>query len=412
MKRHHLNTGKLTALAVARAKERGTYGDGHGLYLQVARGGSRSWVLRYKVNGRTRCFGIGPLHAVSLAQARERAAEARRLLIDGADPIEARRARRDAARLDAAKTMSFDQCADAYITAHRAGWRNVRHAEQWEKTIATFVSPTIGALPVQAIDTALVLKVIEPLWTAKPETASRLRGRIEAVLDWAKARGFRAGENPARWKGHLDNLLPEKGKVAKVEHHAAMPHAEVAAFLADLRRQEGVAARAVEFIILTAARSGEAIGARWGEIDLANRTWTIPASRMKAGRAHSVPLSPRALDILEALPRREGDGGDDLIFPNGRGKRLGNAILLLVKRMRPAATVHGFRSSFRDWAAEQTNFPSEVAEAALAHVVGNKVVEAYRRTDFFDLRRRLMDAWAIYCAEPPVERGVVVPLRG
>ena len=212
MKRHHLITGKLTALAVARAHERGTYGDGHGLYLQVASGGSRSWVLRYKVNGRTRILGLGPTHTIGLAEARERAAEARRLLIDGHDPIETKHAARTAARLDAAKAMSFDQCAAAYIAAHRAGWRNARHAEQWQKTLATFVSPMIGALPVQVVDTALVMKVLEPVWTAKPEIAARLRGRVEAVIDWAKARGYRAGENPARWKGHLDNLLPAKGE--------------------------------------------------------------------------------------------------------------------------------------------------------------------------------------------------------
>ena len=303
--------------------------------------------------------------------------------------------------------MSFDQCAGAYIAAHRAGWRNARHAEQWKKTIATFVSPTIGTLPVQAIDTALVMKVLEPIWTAKPETASRLRGRIEAVLDWAKARGFRAGENPARWKGHVANLLPEKGKVAKVAHHAAMPHAEVAAFLADLRQQEGIAARALEVLILTATRASETLNATWGEFDLANAVWTIPASRMKAGREHRVPLSPRAVEILDALPR---DG--DFAFPNSRGKPLSDTtVLTLLKRMRDDVTTHGFRSGFRDWAAELTNFPSEVAEAALAHVAGSKVIEAYRRTDFFDRRRRLMDAWAAYCAQAPASRASVVLLR-
>jgi integrase len=308
---------------------------------------------------------------VSLAQARERAAEARRQLLDGHDPIDAKRASRAAARLAAARAMTFDQCAEAYIAAHRAGWRNARHAEAWEKTLATYASPVIGPLPVQAIDTALVMKVLEPIWTVKPETAARLRGRIEAVLDWAKVRGYRTGENPAQWGGHLDHLLPPRRKVAKVEHHAALPPASISAFMADLRQQEGIAARALEFTILTACRTGEVVGARWGEIERANGVWTIPGERMKAGREHRVPLSARALEILELL-RREGD----FIFPNGRGKPLSNTVLLtfLVKSMgRAGLTVHGFRSSFRDWAAEQTNFPSgtRCGGGAFANIVGN-----------------------------------------
>jgi integrase len=265
---------------------------------------------------------------------------------------------------------------------------------------------------VQAIDTALVMKVLEPLWTVRPETASRLRGRIESVLSWATVRGYRTGPNPAQWRGHLDHLLAARAKVARVEHHAAMPHAEVAGLMRDLRRQDGiVAGRALEFLVLTATRVGEVIGARWTEIDLAKRIWTIPPERMKAQREHRVPLSPPALEILKALPR-EGD----LVFTNGRDRALSNKAMLrlLVKRMARPVTVHGFRSSFRVWCAEQTNFPSEVAEAALAHVVSNKVIEAYRRTDFFDRRRRLMDEWARFLATPApakADKKVVVSLR-
>ena len=282
---------KLTALRVERVTRAGMYGDGGGLYLRVTADGAKNWVFRFMLNGRPRWMGMGPLHTISLAEARKRAGEHRLRRHDGIDPIEARRAKRLQAQLEAAKAITFKQCAESYIKAHRAGWKNAKHAAQWGATLATYAEPIIGNLSVQAIDTALVLKVLEPIWTAKPETASRLRGRMEAALDWAKARGYRQGENPARWRGHLDKLLPARGKVRKVEHHAALSYAELPGFMIELREQESIAARALEFTVLTAARTGETIFARWGEINLLDKTWTIPSERMKAHREHRVPLS-------------------------------------------------------------------------------------------------------------------------
>jgi integrase len=393
-------TGKLTALKTDKVKASGYYGDGGGLFLQVSRYGTKSWVFRFKANGRLREMGLGSLDTYSLAEARERARNCRKLRDEGKDPIEERNAARLAVKLEATKAITFEQCAERHIAAHRAGWRNGKHRDQWSSTLETYVNPIIGALPVQAIDTTLVMKAVEPIWNEKPETASRVRGRIEAILDWATARGFRAGENPARWRGHLDKLLPKKTKVRRIEHHAALPYREIAAFVAELRSQEGIAARALEFAILTAARTGEVIGALWGELDLADRLWTIPAERMKADKEHRVPLSDAAIAILEDLQRvRQGD----YVFPGGRaGRPISNmAMTMTLRRMgRGELTVHGFRSSFRDWAAERTGFPAEVAEMALAHAVSDKVEAAYRRGDLFQKRRQLMDAWARYCATP------------
>jgi integrase len=305
--------------------------------------------------------------------------------------------------------MTFQACADAYIAAHRAGWRSAKSLTAWEGTLGAYVHPVFGALPVQAIDTALVTKAIEPIWAEKPETAGRVRGRIEAILDWATARGHRQGENPARWRGHLDKLLPNKTKVRRVEHHAALPYPEISAFMAELRQQEGVAALALEFAILTAARTGEVIGARWDEFNLAERLWTIPGQRMKAGREHRVPLPDAALAIIETMAGiREGD----FVFPGGKASRpLSNmSMLMLLRRMgREDLTIHGFRSSFRDWAAERTGFPAEVAEMALAHTVADAVERAYRRGDLFQMRRQMMDAWAKFCAAPSAA-GRVVPI--
>jgi len=347
-------------------------------------------------------MGLGPLALFGLSEARAKALDVRRLRHEGIDPIEARKAERLRARLDAAKAMTFRECADAYCKAHRAGWRNGKHAAQWEATLATYAGPVIGTLPVQVIDTALVLKVLEPIWSAKPETAGRVRGRIESILDWAKVRGYRTGENPARWRGHLAELLPARSKVRRVEHHAALPYAKLPGFLAGLREQEGIAAPALEFAILTAARTGEVIGARWSEMDLLNKTWTVPSERMKAGKEHRVPLSGRALAVLEEMqPYRQAE--DAFVFPGGKNRRpLSNmAFLMLLRRMgRGDVTAHGFRSSFRDWAAERTNFPAEVAEMALAHTVSDKTVAAYNRSDLFDRRRRLMAAWATFCTAP------------
>jgi len=394
--------GRLTALRVDKAKRPGMYADGGGLYLRVTHSGTKNWVFRFMLNGRPRWMGVGPLHTIRLAEARNRAAAFRLQRHDGVDPIESRRAERLQGRLDAAKAVTFKECAARYIASHRAGWRSPKHAAQWESTLATYAEPVMGGLSVQAIDTALMLKVLEPIWTTKPETAGRVRGRIESILDWAKVRGYRAGENPARWRGRLDKLLPARSKVRRVEHHAALPYVELPGFLVSLREQEGIGARALEFAILTAARTGEVIGARWGEIDLLDKTWTLPATRMKAGKEHRVPLSARTLAILKEMQaHRHAD--DAFVFPGAKpGRSLSNmAFLMLLRRMgRSDVTAHGFRSSFRDWAAERTTFPSEVAEMALAHTLSDKTVAAYNRSDLFERRRRLMAAWATFCTVP------------
>jgi integrase len=404
--------GKLTALKVGRHLEPGMYADGAGLYLQVTGAGAKSWIFRFSLRGKAREMGLGSLSAVSLADARTKAAECRRLSRDGVDPIEVRKARREQAALDAAKTLTFKEAAATYVTSHKPGWRNRKHASQWENTLATYAQPVLGRLSIQAIDTGLVLKVLRPIWSTKPETASRVRSRIEAILDWARVQKLRQGENPARWRGHLDHVLPAPSKVRRVKHHAALAYAELPDFMSKLLAQEGAAARALEFTILTAARTGDAIGAVWDEVNTSDKVWTVPADRMKAGREHRVPLSSPALAIL----RDEHDlRTSDYVFPGGkRGKSLSNmAMTGLLRRMgRGDITVHGFRSTFRDWAAECTNFPSEVVEMALAHAVGNKVEAAYRRGDLFDKRRRLMDEWATYCNTPAADaRDKVIPMR-
>ncbi len=336
---------------------------------------------------------------VTLAEAREKARTYRRLLLEGIDPLDNRAAARQRALLDASRGVTFRECAERYIAAHEAAWRNAVHRKQWRSTLSTYCYPIFGELAVSAIDTALVTKAIEPIWSTKPETAGRVRGRIESVLDWAKARGYRDGENPARWRGHLDKLLPDRKKISRVEHHAALPYSEMAAFMEALRGRDGIGARALEFAILTAGRTGEVLGARWSEVD--GDVWTMPAERMKAGRAHRVPLAKRTLEILQAMPR-EGE----FVFPGGRaGKSLSNmALLETLRRMeRGDLTAHGFRSTFRDWAAERTGYPREVAEMALAHAVGNAVEAAYRRGDLFEKRRRLMNDWATFGAQIPRE---------
>jgi integrase len=322
------------------------------------------------------------------------------LLMEGIDPIEARNATRHAANVAATKTSTLDECAEAYIAAHQSGWRNAKHADQWKSTLKTYVSPVFGSLPVDAVDTDLVMKALGSIWTKKPETATRLRGRIESVLDWAKVRGLRTGENPARWRGHLDKLLPRRSKVATVVHHPALPYSQMAEFMTALRKEKGIAALALEFAILTAARTGEVIGAQWSEVDLNSAIWTVPASRMKARREHRVPLSARCMEIVTELQKMRGS---EYLFPGGRkGKPLSNmALLAVLRRMkRSDLTAHGFRSTFRDWAAEQTNYPREVAEMALAHTVGDKVEAAYRRGDMFEKRRHMMEAWRRFCDKP------------
>ncbi|GJD36586.1 tyrosine-type recombinase/integrase [Methylobacterium aerolatum] len=387
--------GKLTALGVAKLKTPGMYGDGGNLWLQVTGNGAKSWIFRFTLRGKSREMGLGSAATFSLAEARDKATTYRKLLYEGIDPIEMRRGQRQDAAIEAAKAITFKTCAERYIESHKAGWRNAKHAAQWTATLGAYAYPVFGELPVQAVDTGLVMQALQPIWTTKAETATRVRGRIESILDWATTHSYRRGENPARWKGHLANLLPKRSRVAKVEHHAALPFAEVPAFMAKLAAQEGIAAKLLAFTIQTAARTGESLGARWGEIDLEAGIWTVPAERMKAAAEHRVPLSSAALAILGEMKGLDAT----YVFPGGRrGKPLSNmAMLVLLRRMeRGDLTVHGFRSSFRDWASETTDFPSEVVEMALAHTVESKVERAYRRGDLFEKRRELMSAWAAY----------------
>jgi integrase len=389
--------------------------DGGGLYLQVTKGTDgalhRSWLYRFAIAGRERQMGLGSFPTVGLAEARAKATDARKLVAERIDPIERRDALRASVALADAKAMTFDDCCDAYIQSHRAGWRNVKHAAQWTTTLETYITPIFGKVPVQAIDTGLITKALEPIWTTIPETASRLRGRIELVLDWAAARGHRKGDNPARWRGHLDKLLPAQSKMRTIKHHAALPYTEIGAFMADLRKQPGISARALEFLILTAARSGEVRGARWSEIDITGKAWTVPAERMKSNRPHRLPLAEPALAVLTAVGAIRQK---DHVFPGqARATLSGMAFTYLLHRMGrdDDLTVHGFRSTFRDWAAERTNFPSEVAEMALAHAVGSKVEAAYRRGDLFEKRRRLMDAWGEFCAAASGGDGKIISIR-
>jgi integrase len=409
-------THRLTSISVAKSKGPGLYGDGAGLYLRIGPRGTKSWIFRYRHDGKLRDMGLGSVQLVTLAEARAAAQEQSKAVLafrQGAinlDPIGKRKEQRAALKIEAAKGISFRQCADRYIAAHKAGWRNAKHRGQWTATLETYAYPVFGDVPVQAIDTGLVLKAVEPLWTTKTETASRVRGRIEAILDWATAREYRRGENPARWRGHIEKILPKKADVHRVEHRAALPYGDIGGFMAELRTQEGIGARALEFAILTAARTIEVIGARWEEFDLDERTWTVPASRMKSGREHRVPLSNAALAIVKAMAAIRQN---DLVFPGMRAGRLLSHMTMLnvLRRMgRDSVTPHGFRSTFRDWAAERTSFPGEVAEMALAHIVGDKVEAAYRRGDLFQKRRQLADAWAKYCISPPTP-AEVLPLR-
>ncbi|ESY21728.1 MULTISPECIES: site-specific integrase [unclassified Mesorhizobium] len=405
---------KLSAVEVAKKTKPGTYGDGGGLYLQVAKSTAKgaqdgevtkSWLFRFMLAGKARYMGLGDVQTFSLKEARERARDARQKVTDGIDPIEVRKEKKAALRAEDAKRVTFKQASERYIAAHSAGWKNAKHAEQWRNTLTTYAWPVIGDLPVAKVDSAHVMQILEPIWTTKTETATRVRGRVELVLDWAKARHYRSGDNPARWRGHLDKLLPARSKVAKVEHHAAMPYADLPAFMSQLRSMGSISARALEFTILTAVRTGEAIGVMEGEIDFANKLWTIPAVRMKASRPHRVPLSDRALQILKSVPR---EADSPYLFPGARtGKPLSNmAMLELLRGMEgmEGLTVHGFRSTFRDWAAERSNFPRELAEAALAHVLSDKTEAAYQRGDMLEKRRKVMTAWASFTNAPSIAR--------
>lgn len=402
-------TKALTALDVKRLVEPGMHfvGEVPGLALQVHSETSRSWVLRVMVGGKRRDHGLGGYPAVTLADAKTVAREARERIKRGIDPIEEKRGERARLAAQQARAMTFDACAKAYIAAHAAGWSNAKHVDQWRNTLATYAGPVIGSVDVSAVDQAMVLRILEPLWREKTETATRVRGRVESVLDWAAARGLRTSENPARWRGHLDKLLPKPSKVKKVKHHEALPYSEIGTFMAALRAEEGMGARALEFAILTAGRSGEVRGARRSEIDLQARLWTVPAARMKADREHRVPLPSQAVALLQALPELD----QDLFFPNRSGTPLSDMTLSAVlRRMKVDVTVHGFRSTFRDWAAERTNYPREVAEMALAHAVGDKVEAAYRRGDLFEKRRLMMQAWATFIGRPQGDSSVV-PIR-
>jgi integrase len=392
---------ELSALEVKRLKVAGWHAVGGvaGLGLEVKPTGARSWILRVMVGAKRREIGLGAFPEVGLADARDKARAIRAEIVLGVDPVEKRREARSL--LIAAQTagMTFDQCAAAYIKAHRDGWKNPKHAQQWENTLATYAGPVIGSMLVRHVETPHVLAVLEPIWREKTETASRLRGRLETILDWATVRSEREGLNPARWRGHLDKLLPAQSKVSTVSHHAALPWREIGPFMARLRTAEGMGARCLEFAILAACRSGEARSATWSEIDREAGTWTVPGARMKAGKEHRVPLSPAALTLLDKLPRIVGN---DLVFPAPRGGVLSDMTLgAVLKRMEVPVTAHGFRSTFRDWAAESTAYPGDVVEMALAHAIGDKVEAAYRRGDLFEKRQRLMNDWAEYCEGVP-----------
>jgi len=402
---------ELAPIEVQRLTKPGmhTVGGVAGLYLQVLPTGTRSWVLRVMVAGKRRDMGLGGFPDVTLAQAREKAREARATIEKGIDPIAQRVAARSALAASRGAAVTFEEAARQFITAKSPEWKNAKHGQQWTNTLEAYAFPVVGKLACTDIALPHVLKILEPIWTTKTETATRLRGRIESVLDWATVRGFRKGENPARWKGHLDKTLPAPGKVAKVEHHEAVTLNDLGAFVRDLRQRDGIAARALEFLILTAARSGEVRGATWAEIDMAGRVWTIPPERMKAGKEHRAPLSDTAVRLLESLPRF---AGNDLVFPSPRGLVLSDMTLTAVmRRMKREEVPHGFRSTFRDWAAERTNYPREVAEMALAHAIGNAVEAAYRRGDLFEKRARMMQEWAKFC-DTITPAGEVVSIRG
>ncbi len=401
---------RLNALAITNANREGNLHDGGGLYLRVRADGSKSWAFRYTLAGRKHWMSLGPLRDVSLAEAREQARQLRNQVRDGFDPLAQRRERQHLAAEQTART--FDAVAAAYVEAHRAEWSNPKHAQQWTNTLTTYASPIIGKRPVSEISLLDVRRVLDPIWTVKPETASRLRGRVEAVLAYATVHGWRSGDNPARWQGFLDQIYAPKTKVRAVKHHAALPYGEIPAFMAELRPRDASSARCLELAILTATRSKEARGARWEEIDFDAALWIIPKERMKMKREHRVPLAPRAVEILremaERSPRRDG-----LIFPGGTpGKPMTDvALAKAVAVLRPGYTAHGMRSSFRDWAAEMTSFPREIAEVALAHINKDRTEAAYQRGDLLAKRRQLMEAWANYCAGMVEESDKVVAMR-
>jgi integrase len=394
---------RLTDKAVQAKKSKKTAGlhhDGGGLYLQIGAGGAASWLYRFKRGGKARDMGLGSVADVTLAQARDKAHEARKLHKAGIDPIEARNAQADLQRRAEVRSTSFRDCAEQMIASHEQGWRNAKHRAQWRTTLATYAFPVLGDVPVADINTDLVLKVVQPIWSSKTATASRVRGRIEKVLSWAKARNLRSGENPAGWRGHLDQLLPARSKVQPVNHHPALPYRDQPAFMARLRSKEGVTPRALEFVILCASRTGEGLRARFDEMDLEAGVWTVPAERMKSRREHRVPLCQRAVAIVKEMA---AVAINEYVFAGTkRGRPLSDmTLLVLLRELHPGITTHGFRSSFRDWAGETTSFPREVIEMALAHRLRDKTEAAYARGDLFEKRRGLMTAWGDFCESAP-----------
>jgi len=397
----------LTALSIRRAKP-GYVADGNGLYLQVTDSGARSWIYRYSLHGRRREMGLGAFPTISIATARNLAAGARSLVLAGDDPIEARGAERARKRLEGARSITFTQAAEQFLQSHEGTWKNSKHRQQWRNTLATYADPVIGSLPVADVHTEEVIRLLDPIWKAKADTASRVRARVERVLDWAKVRGYRSGENPARWRGHLDKLFPARRKVRKVKHHAAVPIDDMSSVYARLSQSAGMAVMALRFAILTGARAGEVTGANWAELDLDTAMWSIPASRMKAQREHRVPLSREAVGILREVKKVRAN---ELVFPGYRaGTKMSVSSLLTALKAAGggAATVHGFRSTLRDWAAERTTIPREVAEMALAHTIGDKVEAAYRRGELMAKRSAMMQQWATFVRTIPTEN--VVPI--
>eukprot|EP00697_Spironema_sp_BW2_P004815 gnl/Spiro4/16526_TR8900_c0_g1_i1.p1 gnl/Spiro4/16526_TR8900_c0_g1~~gnl/Spiro4/16526_TR8900_c0_g1_i1.p1 ORF type:complete len:414 (-),score=-5.47 gnl/Spiro4/16526_TR8900_c0_g1_i1:1556-2797(-) len=404
-------TSKLTALTVQKLKEPGLYNDGGGLYLKIGPTGGKSWVFRYKVNKKPHFLGLGPIALVSLQEAREITIAHRKSILRGEDPLQQRQRSKVEQLLEQARTKTFDQCFEEFFVQKAEGLRNPKHRAQWRSTMSEYVSPVIGKIPVQEIDVPVIRKVLDPIWTEIPETANRVRNRIEQVLDWAAANTYRKGDNPSRWVGHLDKIYPKRSeKFAPKKNFASLHYQEVGSFLADLRKRNGISHRALEFLILTAARTSEALGAKWSEIDLTNRIWTIPPERMKAGKSHRVPLSPRTIEILQSMPRVEGS---EYVFSGFKErKHLSNMALLKVIKdeMNFKVTTHGFRSTFSTWAREKTATPRDVVEMCLAHKIESAVEAAYMRGDLFMKRLALMDQWAKFC-DTPMKAGTVIDIQ-
>ena len=401
---------KLDALMVKSLTKPGYYFDGAGLYLQVSKSGSKSWIMRYTLDGKPCEMGLGSFVTFTLADARKRATTQRKLLADGIDPLAKKQGDLLLKRMADANIITFDKAAAAFIQANSPAWRNAKHGDQWRNTLATYANPVIGTLPVSKIETAHVLRILSPIWATKTETATRVRGRIEKILDWAKVQGYRTGDNPAAWRGHLSEALPKPSKVADAGHHAALAWSEIGAFMVALRAAQGAGARAMELIILTATRTSEVLHAKWSEFDLDGGMWLIPKERMKGFREHRVPLSAAALAVLDSA-KAESSGGE-YVFTGRKQAALSNmACLQTLKRMgRSDLTVHGFRSTFRDWVSESTSYPRDVAEMALAHAIEDKSEAAYRRGDLIEKRRALMSDWAAHCAVVRVS-GEVVAIR-